>query len=179
MSYPARLLAIGFISLYAATGLSAEARARKIEPRFAKADALAERDRILVRAAGAGLCPGPQCPGDGAFEAALVPIGSGGDMLVIRFPSGGTCGAYEFAVFGPVGKDHRRLSDRDGNALLSECAERLSVEPNGRGLPDIVTGALIGRDTEQGPVAQDTTWRWTGDAYGAIRHARTAPEIEP
>ncbi|MFT4163492.1 hypothetical protein [Shinella sp.] len=140
---------------------------------------LAKRDRLLVRAAGSGLCPGPQCPGDGAFEAALVPIGRGRDMLIIRFPSGGTCGSYEFAVYGPVGKDDRRLSDREANALLNECAERLAIMPGGTTLPDIVTRALIERNAAQGPVAQDTIWRWTGNAYGVVRRVRTPPEIEP
>lgn len=128
-----------------------------------------ERDRILATSLRRDC--GGACQGGSALEAALVPLGRNRTLLLVRFPSGGTCGAYEIGLFGPVGRNGRRLSGRDPAepALLNPCGERIAVRPRGRTLPEIVTTAFVERHAERGPVLETTIWRWTGRLY-AIAH---------
>lgn len=151
----------------------AEARpARTIEPAWAPASALARpEDRRLAARLLVSLCPGPQCPGEKALEASRIRARDGRDILLARMPSGGTCGAYEMAVYGAP---RRRPSE-----LLRVCGETLAVMPRRGNRPDVVTRAFVERLGPRGPVLETTIWRWTGAAYQAARrfriHARTSP----
>lgn len=149
---------------------SGEARPHPLpSPVWAPASGLkTEEDRRIANGLLTSLCPGPQCPGERSLEAMHVPVRRGRGLLVIRMPSGGTCGAFEMAVHGP-----------SRHELLRLCGETLGIERTSGPMPDIVTTAFADRTGPRGPALETTTWNWTGKTYRAIRrtraHARTTP----
>ena len=165
-----------FVVLAALGAHPAEARsARPLAPEWKPASSLAsEEDRRLAARHLARLCPGSQCPGAAALEAALVPIGARGDVLLVRLPSGGTCGPFEMSVFAPASSDGRRRGRgvTPEPELFAACGEALTVRPDGTDTPDLLTTAFTERTSPRGPVLETTTWRWTGKTYRDVARRR-------
>ena len=106
-----------------------------------------------------------------------MPIGARGDILLVRLPSGGTCGPFEMSVFAPASPDGRRRGRgvTPEPELFATCGEALSVRPDGSDTPDLLATAFTDRTSPRGAVRETTTWRWTGKTYRDVARRRERP----
>lgn len=138
----------------------AQAGSPGVEAKWGPASALRGVDRALGRAFAEQYAP-PSSDNDDdeqetdaikdpRIQSATVRLGNGANLLMLRAPSGGSCGEYSISIYGPLAEGKRPL-------LLPICSSdlRLLAVP-AQPVPNLVFSV--------GDLA-DRVWQWTGKTW--------------
>ncbi len=114
----------------------------------------------------------------GALGAAVVGADGRRDFLLVEKASTGSCGDYDFSVFGPANSSGKRPAQPE----FSYCAGALKYRPDGSGF--LVSGIRVGSDISgpSGWVFEDVRLKrekgmWTEAVVMVIQYQDGQPKV--